>query len=191
MNKVWYLFLVLGVSWAMIGSAQAADGTFSEFEQQVGVYGVYQDTDDLDEGYGGGLHYAVFTPVAKPRVSLLKSVDLGLDLRGEYITDLDSGHIDTDMYPIQANLLLRTQFTNGLSAYGGGGVGYVWFDEDDGNLDDEYTYSALVGLDQKITSNLSLFVEGEYMWLEPDDDGRGGDIDMDGFGVNAGINYNF
>lgn len=191
MKRVWYAFLVLCVSLPLIGSAQAADGNFSEFDQQVGVYGVYQDSDDLDEGYGGGLRYAAFTPVAKPKASLLKSIDIGADFRGEYITDLDSGPIDTDMYPLKANLLLRTQFQNGLSAYAGGGAGYVWFDEDDGDLDDDVTYQALVGLDQKITSRVSLFVEGEYMWLEADNDNGGGDMDMDGFGMNVGINVNF
>lgn len=191
MKKVWYVPLVIVVGLALVSTAKAEGGIFSSVEQQVGIYGLYQDSDDIEDAYGGGFRYAAFTPVARPMSSFLESVDIGADFRGEYILDFDRGHIDTDMVPLKANLLLRTKFTNGLRAYAGGGVGYAWFDESDGRLGDDILYSALLGIDQEIGSNLSLFVEGEYMWLNPDDDLRGGHVDMDGFGVNAGLNLNF
>ncbi|MGM0532387.1 MAG: hypothetical protein ACQER7_13660 [Bacteroidota bacterium] len=191
MKKTWYVLFVIGVGLALVSSAKADEGIFSSVEQQVGAYGLYQDSDDVSDAYGGGLRYAAFTSVAKPRASFLNSVDIGMDIRGEYIVDFDRGHIDTDMFPLKANLLLRTQFTNGFRTYVGGGMGYVWFDEDDGKLDDDVSYSILLGMDQEISSKLSLFLEGEYMWLNVDDDLRGGHVDMDGFGVNAGLNINF
>ncbi len=71
------------------------------------------------------------------------------------------------------------------------GVGYVWFDNEDKDLDDEYSYFAILGFDQVVTEWFSLFVEVEYMWLEPDYNNAPGDADLDGFGVSASINFNF
>jgi opacity protein-like surface antigen len=95
------------------------------------------------------------------------------------------------MFPLKANLLFRTQFKNGFRTYAGGGIGYVWFDEDDGRIDDDVVYTMLLGVDQEISSKLSLFIEGQYMWLDPDDELHGGSVDMDGFGASAGMNLNF
>lgn len=179
---------------ALVGSAQASNGNTVDVEQQVGVFGAYQNTDDLDEGYGGGLRYAVFANVAEPAgASPLKSLDIGGDLRASWLADYehDDTNFETDIYPVQANLLVRPEFKNGFRPYAGGGVGYAWFDEDNGSLDDDYTYSALLGVDQAINDQFSVFVEGEYMWLEPDRDNGPGDVDLSGFGANVGVNFNF
>ncbi len=193
MKRMFNLLAVVLFSFALVGSAQAYTLNSVDLEQQIGVFGAYQNTDDQDDGYGGGLRYAVFGNVAEPaNVSPLKSVDIGFDLRGSWLTQYDEDYLDTDMYPVQANLLLRTEFKNGFRPYAGGGAGYAWFDGDGkAELDDEYTYSALLGVDQAITDQVSVFVEGEYMWLEPDFENSSGDVDLSGFGANAGVNFNF
>ena len=193
MKGMFKLLAVVFFSFALVGSAQAYNGNSVDVEQQFGVFGAYQNADDLDDGYGGGLRYAVFGNVAEPaNASPLKSVDIGADLRGSWLTEYDEGNFDTDMYPVQANLLVRTEFKNGFRPYAGGGAGYAWFDGDGKKeLDDDYTYSALLGVDQAINDQVSVFVEGEYMWLEPDFDTASGEAEMDGFGANAGVNFNF
>ncbi|MEF8943236.1 MAG: outer membrane beta-barrel protein [Desulfohalobiaceae bacterium] len=192
MKRLVQLLACVLFSLCLVGGAHAQNGNALNIDQQLGVFGSYQDTDDLDDGYGGGLRYALFTRVADPAPgSVLEGIDIGGDVRASWLADYDEDAFDTDMYPAQANLLVRAELQNGFRPYAGGGVGYVWFDNDDKELDDEYSYSALLGFDQMITERFSLFVEGEYMWLEPDYDNMSGDADMDGFGVNAGVNFNF
>ncbi len=193
MKRVFQLLAVLLFSFVLVGGAHSYNGNCLDIDQQLGVFGSYQDTDDLDDGYGGGLRYALFANVADPAPgSVLQGIDIGADLRGSWLADYDEDAFDVDMFPVQTNLLIRASFQNGFRPYAGGGVGYIWFDNDgDKDLDDEYSYSAILGFDQEITDRFSLFVEGEYMWLEPDYDDAPGDADMDGFGVNTGINFNF
>ena len=192
MKRLMQLLACVLFSLFLVGGAQAQNGNALNIDQQVGIFGSYQDTDDLDDGYGGGLRYALFTNVVDPAPgSVLQGIDIGGDFRGSWLADYDEDSFDTDMYPVQANLLIRAVFQNGFRPYAGGGVGYVWFDNDGKELDDEYSYSALLGFDQAITERLSFFVEGEYMWLEPDYENTSGEAEMDGFGANAGINFNF
>mgnify|MGYP000420909057 FL=1 len=198
MKRMFKVLAVVFCSLVLVGSAQAYNGNTADIEQQIGVFGAYQNTDDLDEGYGGGLRYAVFGNMAEPgSASPLESIDIGGDLRASWLAgyEADGNDFETDIYPVQANLLVRPEFKNGLRPYAGGGIGYAWFDEDNGNtnyeLDDEWTYSVLLGIDQEINEQFSMFVEGEYMWLQPDIENDSGEADLDGFGVNVGVNYNF
>jgi opacity protein-like surface antigen len=192
MKRLVQLLAVFLLSLVLVGGAHAMNGNAMNIDQQVGIFGSYQDTDDLDEGYGVGLRYALFANVADPAPdSVLKGIDIGGDVRGSWLADYDKNTFDTDMYPVQANLLVRTKFQNGFRPYTGCGVGYVWFDNDGKELDDEYSYSAILGFDQMITERLSFFIEGEYMWLKPDYENGPGEAEMDGFRANAGINFNF
>jgi len=164
--------------WILTALAVTALGVQAgQISQQPALFASYQDTDDASGGFGGGLKYAVYFDDDS-------GLGVGVDLRGSWLTEFDDAD-DLDVYPVEMTLLLRYAVLDGTLPYIGAGAGYYFFDEDDAGVDDEFGYYGVVGVDQAVSDGVSVFVEGKYLWLEPDSDF--GDVTLDGFGVNAGV----
>jgi hypothetical protein len=162
----------------------------------ITVGGAYWDTKDLDEGVGG---------TAK--------LTLGryFELRGSYFSDLTSDtspeRFDFELraIPVEAGLAWHFAEDAPFSPYVGGGAGYYFLDTTEGEIDDELGWYAVVGGDfGRMSSGVSFNVEAIYRNMEatvrenrddtlPDS----GDIDdkvnldIGGFGVNAGVTWRF
>lgn len=157
-----------------------------EVAQQVAPFAAYQNTEDMDNGYGGGLKYAVTYD------GLMPHLDVGVDVRAAWLTfsedDNDYG-VDLDMVPIELTFLARYEVLDGSKPYVGVGVGYYFFDSDEIDIDDELGCYGIVGWNQKVMEHLSVFAEAKYLLLEPDVNGVAStaDIDLSGVGANIGI----
>ncbi len=178
-RHVLLMTLVLGL--LASGSAQAY-----EIEQQFGVFGAYQDLDDLDEGYGVGLKYMMMFEEVAPKT------DLGYDVRGSWLTGNSAG-ADIDVYPLEFTGLVRWELAPQTKLYMGPGVGYYWFEEDTGaaDVDDDIGVYGVIGLEQALTDTLALSVEMKYLYVDSDASGVGAQSvdDVTGFGATIGLAY--
>lgn len=176
--------------------AVLALGTAAAFGNGLAVYGSYWDTKDAEGGPGAG---------AKVQIDLGDFV--ALEARGGYFPDLsdDIGDLDLDLQviPIEVAALLKMGVADTLMVYGGGGVGYYMLDADfeyptavagDINLDDEVGWFVVGGAELYLTDNLAIIGEVKYTAMEGhaekddiDEIKEGRDIDLAGFGANAGL----
>ena len=88
-----------------------------------------------------------------------------------------------------------------LTLYGGGGGGYAIIPEcDDVDLDDEFCFYGVGGVEIGLGESASLFVEAQYRFLEVDGAETDDDVEIDfgeedieftGLGVNAGLLFRF
>lgn len=183
----------------LLAPLPAAAGGFS-------IFGAYQDTDALDETFGGGVSIAF---------PLGRVVDL--QFRGTYYEKLDDlGNVfddDEDVFvdnsieviPIEAGLRFNLAPRGAVIPYITAGATYFLLDSDIGEIDDEVGYHAGLGLVFGDNEGPAFFVEGLYRGVEgsvevdPQDIGDIGDIDFEdpfdvdlsGFGANAGISFQF
>lgn len=171
-----------------------ASGATAQTLQQGGLGASWMYSDDLDNGYGATAKYVLLYQDLAPRVAG------GLDIRSGWTTfDGEDNDYDTDVdvYPVEITALLDYEVADGANPYVGVGAGYYFFDVDDEggyDVDDDYGVYGLVGWDQNINKQVSVFAEAKYLWLEPDVDGPYGfsdDIDAGGCGVTLGLNYNW
>ncbi|RKX33267.1 MAG: hypothetical protein DRP22_00655 [Verrucomicrobia bacterium] len=165
----------------------------------IGVFGSYWNTDDFDDGYGGG---------AKLKVELAPG--LCFEVRGAYYPDLtddeDDADIDLEVIPVEGDLIVELAIQDTACIYGGGGVGYYFMDIDveadgeelDVDVDDEIGYFAIAGLEVSVSDAVALFAEGKYTWLDIDEVEVEGetisvkeDNELNGFGANAGLLIKF
>lgn len=111
--------------------------------------------------------------------------------------------------PLEAGLMLRLPLGDtGMVLYGGPGVGcYVSWHEyeyweghhhserDDSDVEADFGVWAAAGLRIPLGQRISIDVQGEYHWLEADVDWDGiadnVEIDLDGWGVSAGLMVEF
>ena len=165
---VFTTFILAGASWA----------------NNTGLYGSYWDSDDLDEGIGGGA-----------KVTFDVTNVLALDLRASYI---NFDELEMNVVPLEGSLQIGIPFGEAISPYGGIGMGYYFFDADEADVDDEVGFFALGGLELHLREGVSLFGEIRYFVLEADvkdaldevedlDD----ELSFDGYGVNFGLSLDW
>jgi Sex factor F TraW protein N terminal len=156
----------------------------------LGAYGAFWDTEDADQALGAG---------AKVRFGIF-------ELRGTYFSDVtadtepESQDFEVSAIPLEAGLAFRFADTPRFSPYVGGGAGYYLLDTTAGDIDDEVGYYAVLGTDLSGPAGLGFMVEGLYRSMEATvrgdlDDVPGVDDDVDiqlgGFGINAGLIWRF
>ncbi len=146
---------------------------------EFGVFATYIDSDDLDEGVGGGAKLE-FNPIDW----------LSIDARASWIMFDDP---DVDMIPLELAALVNIPLADEkIVPYAGVGGGYYIFDADGFDLDDEVGFFPLVGLEIGM-ERVSFLVEARWLFLESDlDDAEDelGDLDeadVDGVAINAGL----
>ena len=145
---------------------------------ELGFFGTYLEGSDFGEGYGGGVKLE------------LNPIDMiSIDGRVSYI-EFDR---DVEAVPLEvAGLLNLPLFWEHFVPYAGVGVGYYFLDHDDVDLDDEWGYFPLLGVEVGF-QKFSLMAEARYILLETDvDDGiDSGKVDMEGLGINLGAIIRF
>lgn len=158
-----------------------------------GVFGSYWATEDVDEALGAG---------AKLRLGRF------VELRGTYFSDVtadtDPERFDFEVSAIPLEAGLRFDFAEGeaFSPYVGGGASYVMLDTTEGDIDDEVGWYAVLGAEfARQPSGLGFMAEAIYRGIEAtvteDEDGFPDDVNedvilnLDGFGVNAGLVWRF
>ena len=156
----------------------------------LGVFGSYWDTNDNDDVWGGG---------AKLQIDLMENICV--EARGAYFPefgDSSGEELKVDIIPVEADAILKFPISDMLTPYVGGGVGYYIFDVEndiegvDVDIDNEFGYFALAGVEIAFNEQVSLFAEGKYTWLEATIEASG-DVEgeetgkLDGFGGNAGL----
>jgi len=146
---------------------------------ELGTFGSSLDSDDLGEGYGGGVKLE------------LNPIDLvSVDGRAGYLRFSDH---DVDMFPLEvAGLLNTSALGERIVAYAGAGVGCYFFESSDVDLDDSVGFFPLVGLEIGL-HRVSLLAEARWLFLEADVDSAKDelrhitDADVDGLGINIGL----
>jgi opacity protein-like surface antigen len=164
----------------LAGPASAAD---------FGLFGSYWDTSDADEALGGGvkLNFARF-----------------LELRATYFSDVtadttpESRDFEVKAIPLEAGLVFKFAPGERFTPYIGGGAGYYLLDTNRGDIDDETGWYAVAGADIKTERGIGFMAEAIYRSMEAtvrDDDPTDiidrVNIDLGGFGVNAGLVWSF
>ncbi len=147
------------------------------------VYGSALDSDDLGQGYGGGVKLE------------LNPIDVfSIDARAGYLHFSDT---DIDMFPLEiAGLLNFPILFERIVPYVGVGAGYYLFDGDGADIDDEIGYFPLAGLEIGF-HKFSLMGEVRYLFLNPKAENGNGpletvtDPDIDGVGANVGLLWRF
>ncbi len=181
-DMMWKKWLTLAVAIGFVTQAALGAG--------LGVFGSYWDPKDADSEIGFGA-----------RLSIPLGPDVSLDLRGRYFEFEESsngGKATLEVIPIEAALIFQLAYQGPVYPYVGGGGGYYLFDlEWEGpegrvnpNVDDEFGWFVLGGLQLPLADNISLFGEAKYMWLKIERIAgfeTTGDNRLDGFGANVGL----
>jgi hypothetical protein len=170
------LILLAVASMSMAGCSAGSMGA-------VGLFGSYLDSDDLGDGYGGGVKLEV------------KPIDLvSVDGRASWIYFED---FEIHMIPLEAALRLNLPLLGErIIPYVGVGGGYYIFEADDVDLDDDVGYFPLVGLEVGFR-RVAVFAEARWLFLEADVDSALDELqdideaDVDGFGINVGLLFRF
>jgi hypothetical protein len=179
MNSKWYgiagaFVLAIGLTGCQCAKAEAVG-------LDIGAFGSYLDSDDMGEAYGAG---------AKLKLNLTEL--FAIDVRGSYLEFDDT---NVEMIPVEGALLLQLPLGDSLTLYGGGGVGYYFFDSDVAELDDAVGYFPVAGLEISF-GDIKLFGEVRWLFLNTDVDTAGDELeglvdgdeaDVDGLGVNVGL----
>ena len=158
----------------LAGTVSAQAGTF-------GVFGSYWDSDEADSAMGVGalvgFEFADF---------------MTLEFRGTYFEDFTADEFastfDMSVIPLDAGLRFDILKDKRVNPYLGIGGTYYLLDTDLGEVDDEFGYYGLVGLDFGFDT-FRFFVEAMYRQAEGTVESGGTDADVDFTGVtgNAGI----
>lgn len=177
--------------WSMMVAATvlaSAGAMAMNLSQQAGLYAAYQDTEDMKDGFGAGFKYVLMWNNVAPKLSC------GVDIRAGWLTydgdDNDYG-ADLDIVPVELSILAGYEVFNGARPYAGMGVGYYFFDAEGDRLDmdDDVGFLGILGWDQRLTEQVSVFAEAKYLWLEPDANDT--DPDLGGFGADVGVCMNW
>jgi hypothetical protein len=136
----------------------------------LGIFAQWQDSKDADSGFGFGVKkdFSIIPLIrVEPRVSWLRYSD-------------DSWPDDIDVIPLE----VFGKIGFGL-LYGGIGVGYYILSGDFAP-DDSFGGFGAVGVEFSPAS-IGVFGEVRYLLLEPDYGDVDQSVDMNGFGVSAGV----
>ena len=170
---------------AVAGLLAAVPASATDFT----VGGAYWDTKDADQALGvyGKLGFGLF------------------ELRGTYFSDVTADtnpeHRDFEVSAIPLEAGLKWDFARDerVNPYVGGGAGYYLLDTNRGDVNDEVGWYAVAGLDFPTRAGFGINVEGIYRGMEATVDNLGDsthirdrvDLNLDGFGLNAGIVWKF
>lgn len=166
----------------LAGPAAAAD---------FGVYGAFWDTEDADQALGVG-----------GKLSFGRIFELRASYFSDVTTDTEPERRDFEIkaLPLEAGLAFKFAQGERFTPYVGGGAGYYLLDTNRFDIDDEVGYYAVLGADIKGGTGLGFMVEGIYRNMEAtvrgdlDDNPRVDDevdLQLGGFGVNAGLVWSF
>ncbi|MCL4178550.1 MAG: outer membrane beta-barrel protein [Verrucomicrobia bacterium] len=180
-KRTWLALVILGILFSGTFRASALD--FS-----VGGFGSYFDADEGGDAYGGG---------ALVRMGIFNW--LAVDGRASYLELSDS---DFSVVPLEAAATFRLPLLKQtLVPYGGVGVGYYLYDEDNDfvEVDDGVGFFPVLGLEFRFGKEKQWAVFGEARWLflSTDIESAGDEVlefdddDIDGLGVNLGLIYRF
>jgi hypothetical protein len=143
----------------------------------VGVMASWWQIDEENQdGFGGGLCSRVmFAPM------------IGMDTRASWISFSGA---DMNVFPIEATGILKLGML-----YGGIGVGYYVFDADEADLDNNFGWYLVAGIDVGV-GKFGVFGELKWTQLSTDIEGVDPDLDdvptsleADGIGFNVGLNF--
>lgn len=180
--------------------------SFSAQASEFRIFGSYADTDVLGSTGGGGIGFAF--PLGDV---------VGLDLRATYLQELASDPLDgifdfdddndvfsdsnINIVPIDVGLRFNLQRRGTVNPYLGAGGTYFILDSDrrGAELDDELGFYGVAGLRFGDAVGASFFAEAMYRRAEASVAFRDDDIDfddkvsfdLDGFAVNAGVQWTF
>lgn len=147
-----------------------------------GLYGSYWSPSDGSGSFGPG---------AKVSIEMIPGVLL--DLRVSHYDNVADNGPELEVLPIEAGLSMTAPLADRLSVYGGAGVGYYLLDSD-AQVDDEFGFYAAGGVEFAVIDTRAdygatrgtLFAEVFYRNAEAGFEG-GGDMSLDGVGINAGL----
>ncbi|HMP71916.1 MAG TPA: outer membrane beta-barrel protein [Kiritimatiellia bacterium] len=154
-----------------------------------GVFGSYWDPKDLDDSLAGGGIKLWFNT----------SEQLAFEFRvsGLFNEEKDGDEKSTFyVVPLEVGLVLSLMPGEPVNVYLGGGVGYyIYSIEDEGpgfsetaDVDNEFGFYGVGGVDFALGSSVRLFVEAKYTKAEIKRvEGMSVDASLDGIGVNAGL----
>jgi opacity protein-like surface antigen len=150
---------------------------------ELGVFGTGLDSKDLGEGFGGGV-----------KLELNPLDRISVDARAGYIHFDDA---NVEMMPLEAAGLLNfPMLGERIVPYVGAGVGYYHFDGNGADIDDEFGFFPLVGLEVGL-QRLSVLAEARWLFLQTDVDAAKAELanitkaNIDGVGINLGVLYRF
>lgn len=172
------------IALAVLGLA-ALPATATEFA----VGGAYWDTKDADQALG-----------------ISSKLGFGLvELRGSYFSDVTADtepeRRDFEVSDVVLEAGLKWDFAEDerVNPYVGGGIGYHLLDTSRGDANDEVGWYAAGGVDIATQAGFGINLEGIYRGIEATVDNVGDDtdirdevdLDLDGFGINAGLVWKF
>ena len=138
----------------------------------IGIFGSYWRAEDAEAGYGLGVKHK-FDLIAFTAV----------DVRATWLSYKDWGMTYLNLFPLEATALARLRFL-----YGGLGVGYYIFGSSEIDLDNAGGWYILAGLELN-AGGTGLF--GELKWSFLETKYGSNDVNLDGFGVNIGLLFNW
>lgn len=163
----------------------AVPATATEF----GVGGAYWSTEDADQALGvnSKLGFGLF----EVRASYFSDVTAD--------TEPESRDFEISAIPLEAGVKFDFARDQRVNPYVGGGAGYYLLDTSRGDINDEVGFYAVAGVDIATRAGFGINVEGIYRGIEAtvdnvDDDVNirdEVDLNLDGFGVNAGLVWKF
>ena len=193
-------------------------------QQSVGVLGAYQDAKDGDAGYGGLLRYQYDVDPEAGSLRFFAQAGYLTGFGDDYQeSSVEEGvsftirdEIEVDVMPLEIALLYDWPVADSTELYGGAGVGYYLTDSDidlrvesmgvgldlsswaSFDTDDELGFFGLIGVEQVVVDQVTLFAELRYSYLEvrtrttlriPDDpvESWSEDADLVGVGANIGV----
>ena len=184
MKKTLSILCAMAALTLLAAPAKAGDAS-------VGVYGSYWDTEDADQGYGGGV-----------KVDFARFIEL----RAGYFSDVTSDNpqpLGNDfklrVVPLEAGLVFKFAPNDRFTPYLGGGASYLLLDTNRGNIDNELGWYGVVGADIKTDHGFGVMLEGTYRSVDSTIRDRGDDTTVDdrvdvqlrGFGANLGLVWSF
>lgn len=190
----------------ILWSAPAAAGDFA-------LFGSYADTEDLEETVGGGVKVGIDLGATPLQLDLRATYlpDLTEDFES-FVDDPgdDPGPFTNDIEAIPLDVGVTYDFgpRTGVTPYLGGGGTYFLLDAERGELDDEAGFYVVGGLEvNRRGGGVGFFAEALYREVEATVDHEPGefdeiddidfqdlderDLDVGGFGVNAGLIWSF
>ncbi|MBN1362987.1 MAG: outer membrane beta-barrel protein [Sedimentisphaerales bacterium] len=150
---------------------------------EMGVFGAGLDSRDLGEGFGGGV-----------KLELNPLDRISVDARVSYINFDDT---DVEVMPVEAAGLFNfPMLGERIVPYAGAGVGYYHFDGNGADIDDEFGFFPLAGLEIGL-QRLSILAEARWLFLQTDVDAAKAELanitkaNIDSLGINIGVLYRF
>jgi hypothetical protein len=185
-----YRYLLLIAFITIIAAPPAsADWNFAGFAS-------WYDSSDLDASAGGGVKCDWLMGETPWGVELRATyfADMGADVR-DWLHESPEGDIDVSAMPM--DLGVNYHFLDNENLYLGAGLSYIFLDVNDGDLDNEWGWYAVLGyMSGEPTDGWAFF--GEFMYrvvegtvernsLNPESF----DVGIEGYGFNVGVAYRF